>query len=75
MKRTVRGLVILTMVFTLMVMTASVALAHDGSGSDGTAHAPTQSPVPFSNNTQNDANDNGFAQQVPHNPTCRGHDN
>ena len=72
MKHALKLLVIISVVMTLMVMTVSIASAHDVSGKH------TQSADGLNNNNKSDgpgggSNQNGFDQQVPHNPTCGGH--
>lgn len=71
MKKALRLLVIISVVMTLMVMTVSIASAHE----PGSENAPTQNPdaLQGAKLNSNGANGNGIAQQVPHNPTCGGH--
>lgn len=74
MKHALRVLLILVTVVMLTVLSASVALAHDDNGSQGTDNAPVNPNDSLNDNpTDNDAN--GIAQQAEHNPTCKGHDN
>lgn len=74
MKHVLRSVLILVTVLMLTVLTASVALAHDDHGSQGTDtdNVPLNPSIAVENNP---AAANGAAQQPVHNPTCGGHDN